>query len=75
MCLNVTTEMEHSVLTSIMNVVGQFRASIRSFNVNENHRAGTYEITMRILVPSSLELDKVISQVGALKQVIKVKRQ
>ena len=74
-CLNVTTEMEHSVLTSIMNVVGQFRASIRSFNVNENHRAGTYEITMRILVPSSLELDKVISQVGALKQVIKVKRQ
>lgn len=74
-CLNVTTEMEHSVLTSIMNVVGQFRASIRSFNVNENYRAGTYEITMRILVPSSMELDKVLSQVSALKQVIKVKRQ
>ncbi len=74
-CLNITTEMEHSVLTSIMNVVGQFRASIRSFTVNENHRAGTNEISMRILVPSSLELDKVISQVGALKQVIKVKRQ
>ncbi len=74
-CLNITTETEHSVLTSIMNVVGQFRASIRSFTVNENHRAGTNEISMRILVPSSLELDKVISQVGALKQVIKVKRQ
>lgn len=74
-CLNITAEADHSVLTSIMNVVGQFRASIRSFNVNENHRAGTYEIAMRILVPSALELDKVISQVGALKQVSKVKRQ
>ena len=67
--------MEHSVLPGIMDVVGQFRASIRSFNVNENYRAGTYEITMRILVPSSTELDKVISQIGALKQVTKVKRQ
>ena len=74
-CLNITAEADHSVLTSIMNVVGQFRASIRSFNVNENHRAGTYEIAVRILVPSALELDKVISQVGALKQVSKVKRQ
>jgi len=73
--LNITTEMEHSVLPGIMDVVGQFRASIRSFSVNENFRNGSYEITMRILVPSSMELDKVISQVGALKQVIKVKRQ
>ena len=73
--LSITSEMEHSVLPGIMDVVGQFRASIRSFNVNENYRAGTYEITMRILVPSSTELDKVISQVNALKQVLKVKRQ
>ena len=72
--LSITAEMDHPVLAGIMNVVGQFRASIRSFNVNENHRAGTYEITMRILVPSTTELDKVISQVGALKQVLKVKR-
>ena len=72
--LGITAEMDHPVLAGIMNVVGQFRASIRSFNVNENHRAGTYEITMRILVPSTTELDKVISQVGALKQVLKVKR-
>ena len=72
--LNITSEMEHSVLPGIMDVVGQFRASIRSFNVNENFRAGTYEIAMRILVPSSMELDKVISQVSALKQVTKVKR-
>lgn len=73
--LNITTEMEHSVLPGIMDVVGQFRASIRSFTVNENYRNGCYEISMRILVPSSTELDKVISQVSALKQVVKVKRQ
>ena len=72
--LGITTEMEHSVLPGIMDVVGQFRASIRSFTVNENFRNGTYEISMRILVPSSTELDKVISQVSALKQVVKVKR-
>ena len=72
--LSITSEMEHSVLPGIMDVVGQFRASIRSFNVNENYRAGTYEITMRILVPSSMELDKVISQISALKQVTRVKR-
>ena len=58
-----------------MDVVGQFRASVRSLTVNENPRAGTNEIQMRILVPSSMELDKVISQVAALKQVVKVKRQ
>ncbi len=72
--LSITSEMDHSVLPHIMDVVGQFRASIRSFNVNENPRAGTYEITMRILVPSATELDKVISQTGALKQVSRVKR-
>ena len=58
-----------------MEVVGQFRASIRSFNVAENHRAGTNDITIRLLVPSNLELDKVISQISALRQVNRVKRQ
>ena len=72
--LQVTAEPEHSVLSAIMDVVGQFRASIRSFNVAENPRAGTNEITLRILVPSNLELDKVISQIGALRQVNRVKR-
>ena len=73
--LNVTTELEHSVLSSIMEVIGQFRASIRSFNVNENTRRNTYEIGIRLLVPSNLELDKIISLVSNLKHVIKVKRQ
>ena len=73
--LLITAEPETSVLGSIMDVVSQFKASIRSFNVGENRRNGTSEITMKLLVPSNMELDKVISQVSALKQVLKVKRQ
>lgn len=73
--LSITTEPEHSVLTSIMDVIGQFRASVRSFNVNENSRKGTNEVSVRLLVPSNLELDKVISQIGNLKQVLRIKRQ
>ena len=72
--LSITAEMEHSVLAAIMSVVEQFKVSMRSFNVSENSRQGTYEISMRLLVPSNMELDKVLSQVGALRQVMKVKR-
>ncbi len=72
--LAVTAELDHPVLSDIMGVVGQFKVSMRSFNVKENLRAGTYEITIRLLVPSSAELDKVLSQVGALRQVIKIRR-
>ena len=73
--LAITSDSEHSVMGAILDVTGQFRVSVRSFTVNENHRNGTYEIILRLLVPSNLELDKVISQIGALKQVVKVKRQ
>jgi len=72
--LTVTTDLDHPVLSAIMDIIGQFRVSMRAFNVKENLRAGTYEITIRLLVPSSSELDKVLSQVGALKQVIKIRR-
>ncbi|NLZ19047.1 MAG: bifunctional (p)ppGpp synthetase/guanosine-3',5'-bis(diphosphate) 3'-pyrophosphohydrolase [Bacteroidales bacterium] len=72
--LAVTSELDHPVLSAIMTVIGQFKVAMRAFNVKENLRAGTYEITIRLLVPSSAELDKVISQVGALKQVIKIRR-
>ena len=72
--LSVTAEMDHPVLSAIMTVIGQFKVSMRSFNVRENQRAGTYEITIRLLVPSSAELDKVLSQVGNLRQVIKIRR-
>jgi GTP pyrophosphokinase len=72
--LSVTADLDHPVLSAIMDIIGQFRVSMRAFNVRENLRAGTYEITIRLLVPSSAELDKVLSQVGALKQVIKIRR-
>ena len=72
--LKVITELESGVLNKMMEVVSGFRASIRTFNVSENQRAGTYEITMRISVPSNLELDKVLSQLRAQKHVIKVTR-
>ena len=72
--LRILAEMEHSVLADIMSVISNFKASIRSFTVNEDRRNGWYDISARILVPSNMELDKVISQIGILKQIIKVKR-
>ena len=72
--LKILADMDFSVMSKIMEVVGGFKASIRSFNVNEDHRNGCYDIAVRILVPSNMELDKVISQISALKHVIKVKR-
>lgn len=72
--LKIMAEMEHSVISDIMGVVSNFKASIRSFNVNEDSRNGCYDISARILVPSNMELDKVISQIGFLKHVIKVRR-
>ena len=72
--LKVVTDLEGEALGKIMEVVGTFKASIRTFNVQENQRQGTYEILMKILVPSNLELDKVLSQIRAQKHVIKVNR-
>ncbi|MBO4756887.1 MAG: bifunctional (p)ppGpp synthetase/guanosine-3',5'-bis(diphosphate) 3'-pyrophosphohydrolase [Bacteroidales bacterium] len=72
--LKILADMDHSVMAKIMEVVSNFKASIRSFNVGEDNRNGCYDIAVRILVPSNMELDKVISQVSALKHVIKVKR-
>ena len=72
--LSITAEPEGQVLASILEVTGQFRVSVRSVEVHENRRQGCSEITLRILVPSNLELDKVISQVGSLRQVFKVRR-
>jgi GTP pyrophosphokinase len=72
--LKILADMDFAVMSKIMEVVGNFKASIRSFNVSEDKRNGCYDISARILVPSNMELDKVISQIGALKHVIKVKR-
>ena len=73
--LKITAVMENRVLSSIMEVVSNFRASVRSFNVSENPRQGTYEISASIAVLSNTELDKVVSQIRALKDVVKVSRQ
>ena len=72
--LKVVTGIEPSVIGRITEVVGSFKASLRSFNVAETGRGGTYEITMRVSVPSNMELDKVISQIKNLKHVVKVTR-
>ena len=72
--LSITAEREQSAIASIMEVIGQFKASVRSFNVNESLRGGSYDISVRLLVPSNTELDKIISQIGNLKDIRKVKR-
>ncbi len=72
--LRVVAALEPSVINEIMDIINSFRASLRSFNVAENNRQGTYDITMKIAVPSNLELDKVISQLRNLRNVIKINR-
>ena len=72
--LRVTAALEPSVINEIMDIVNSFRASVRMFNVTENERQSTYEITMKIAVPSNLELDKVTSQIRNLRNVIKINR-
>jgi len=72
--LRVIAAIEPSVINEIVDVVNSFKASIRSFNFNENGRGGTYDISMKIAVTSNMELDKVLSQIRALKNIIKVTR-
>ena len=72
--LRIVAALEPYVINEIMDIVNSFRASIRMFNVSENDRQGTYDIAMKIAVPSNLELDKVTSQIRNLKNVIKITR-
>ena len=72
--LRVIAVLEPSVINEIMDIINSFRASLRAFNVAENDRQGTYDITMKIAVPSNLELDKVTSQIRNLRNVIKINR-
>ena len=65
---------EESASGRILEVIGQFKASIRSFTVTDNPRNGTYEVALKLSVPSNLELDKVLSQIRNLKHIIKVSR-
>ncbi len=66
---------EESASGRILEIVGQFKASIRSFTVTDNPRNGTYEVALKLSVPSNLELDKVVSQIKNLRHIIKVSRQ
>ncbi len=72
--LRVIAALEPYVINEIMDIVNSFRASLRMFNVTENDRQGTYDITMKIAVPNNLELDKVTSQIRNLRNVIKISR-
>ncbi len=72
--LRIISEMESPIINKIMEVVGNFKASLRSFTVNENHRNGTYEISIKVYVASNMELDKVVSQLKIIKGVLKVGR-
>ena len=72
--LKIIADPESPVVNRVMEVAGAFKVSVRSVNVSENHRNGTFEITMKLLVPSTAELDKVVSQIRILKNVIKVVR-
>ena len=72
--LKIVSSTESSVIGQITEIVGSFKASLRSFSVVENPRNGTYEISLKVSVPSNMELDKVISQIKLLKSVQKVTR-
>jgi GTP pyrophosphokinase len=72
--LRIITALEPHAINEVMDIVNSFRASIRTFNVQENERHGTYDISMKIAVPSNLELDKVISQIRNLRNVLKISR-
>lgn len=72
--LRITADLEPSVINEIFDVVNSFKASIRAFNFTENNRHDAYQITAKISVPSDMELDKVISQIRALRHIQKVNR-
>ena len=72
--LKITADQEGEAISRIMEVVNTFKASIRTFNVMENPRQGTFDITLKLLVPSNLELDKILSQIRVQKHVLKVSR-
>ncbi|MBR6458384.1 MAG: bifunctional (p)ppGpp synthetase/guanosine-3',5'-bis(diphosphate) 3'-pyrophosphohydrolase [Bacteroidales bacterium] len=72
--LSVTAEPDRTVMSSIMDIIAQFRVSMRSFVVNQNARTGDDEIVIKLLVPSNSELDKVISLIGRVRHVLRVRR-
>lgn len=72
--IKIIAETENSVINRIMDVISNFKASLRTFNVQENNRNGTYCITLKISVSSNMELEKVISILRTSKNILKVNR-
>ena len=72
--LKIVAAQEPSVINEIMTVTTMFKASIRGFNVSDDDRHGTYDITMKLSIPSNMELDKIISQLKLIRNVSKVSR-
>lgn len=72
--LRISAAHEASVINEIIDTINTFKASVRSFNVSENGRNGTYDITVTLSVTSNLELDKVISKIRLSRNIFKVSR-
>ncbi len=72
--LVVSATPESSVMPAIMDAISKFRASLRSLTVNANSRTGEDDMQIKLLVPSNSELDKVMSALGRVKNVTRVRR-
>jgi GTP diphosphokinase / guanosine-3',5'-bis(diphosphate) 3'-diphosphatase len=72
--LVVSATPESSVMSLIMDAISKFRASLRSLTVNANFRTGEDDMQIKLLVPSNSELDKVMSALGRVKNVTRVRR-
>lgn len=72
--LRISAQMEASVINEIMDIIGDFRASLRTFHLSEDAVHGLYHISLKISVPSHTELDKVLSQLRQHRHILRVSR-
>lgn len=72
--LRLVADTELGVSGDIMDVINQFKTSLRSFNLGDNRRDGTVDITLRLSVPSNMELDKIVSRLRTVRHILKVSR-
>jgi len=70
--LRVMAYGDFATTNNVITTVNLFKASIRSFNVNE--KRGEFEIMMQLYVPNNLELDKIIASLKKLGNVRQVTR-
>ncbi|NMB36771.1 MAG: bifunctional (p)ppGpp synthetase/guanosine-3',5'-bis(diphosphate) 3'-pyrophosphohydrolase [Bacteroidales bacterium] len=70
--LRIIADGDFATTNKVITAVNLFKASIRSFNVNE--KRGAFEITMQLYVPNNLELDKIMASLKKLGYVRQVTR-